>query len=195
MLQPTFLPFLFSRPGYIKGFVRRFWQESHDHRGTDEHPGRVVTLVPVEELGRFEDNLSETITWGMAYKVAKDKVEEVRQHLDHREKDGYTSHHVHVYHPNFPEPVVEDAMVYMGTSDNESFAGPASIDHIAHQIYSSYFLNLCHALRSLSPEAFDSHLAGLEKRVLAIQQEAQDKQDTSPSTPSNNQARDVAKED
>ena len=38
-------PFLESRPGYITGWARRFWQGSHDHRGLEHDPGRVVTLV------------------------------------------------------------------------------------------------------------------------------------------------------
>ncbi|KAJ1982870.1 hypothetical protein H4R33_004939 [Dimargaris cristalligena] len=159
-----------SRPGYIKGFVRRFWQGSHDHRGTEENPGRVVTLIPTEELAQFEDNHMETIAWGMAYKVQESKVAEVVKHLDHREKNGYSVHHVHVYHPDSETPVVEDAVVYIGTPDNEAFLGPASLDAISHQIVKSV---------AISPDAFDSHLFALEKRVLEIKAE-QAKQASTP---------------
>ncbi|XP_022691227.1 putative glutathione-specific gamma-glutamylcyclotransferase 2 isoform X5 [Varroa jacobsoni] len=68
--------------GYVRGFVRRFYQGSTDHRGTPESPGRVVTLLPT--------GIEEDKVWGVAYRIPDEEVESVISHLDYREKGGFT---------------------------------------------------------------------------------------------------------
>jgi cation transport protein ChaC len=149
-------PFLEQRPAAISGWARRFWQGSHDHRGTPESPGRVVTLI----------RQPEAICKGMAYRVSP----EVFEHLDVREKNGYL---------RFSTPMVFDdgsgaeGLVYIATEDNAAFLGPASAVDIARQIADSagpsgpnseYLLKLAEALRSL--DSHDPHVFELEDHLL-----------------------------
>ncbi|KAI9591310.1 ChaC-like protein [Syncephalis fuscata] len=173
-------------PGFIRGHVRRFWQASSstDHRGTEAYPGRVVTLVPQEEWSLMNDHVQEEgeVTWGVAYKIADDKIEEVRAHLDYREKNGYTTHYVDVFQSENRIPV---AMIYIGTTSNSEFCGPESVDQIAERIAKAigpsgpnqeYLFNLCGALRLLAPQVQDVHLFELEARVKQLQEQLQQQQ-------------------
>ncbi|EGD98794.1 cation transporter ChaC [Trichophyton tonsurans CBS 112818] len=103
--------------GYIKGYVRRFWQpttaitdgkcshiSSTDHRGTPEAPGRVVTVIersfweslsdPQQDLERTTDG---SLVWGAAYHIPASHAEEVSAYLDDREIDGYSVHYTPFY--------------------------------------------------------------------------------------------------
>ncbi len=147
-------PFLERRVASIHGWERRFWQGSHDHRGTPDAPGRVVTLIPSPG----------SLCRGVAYRVENP----VFQHLDYREKNGYDRHQVDII---FDEDSDDAAgVVYVAKEDNPAFLGPAeTLDELAAHIERShgpsgsnrdYLLQLADALRALNEH--DSHVFTLE---------------------------------
>ncbi|OXV09533.1 hypothetical protein Egran_02705 [Elaphomyces granulatus] len=110
-------------PGYINGYVRRFWQvcffslcffASGDHRGTPESPGRVVTVIERsfwETLSDPQKDMESSVTstvWGTAYHIPTSHAEEVHDYLDDREIDGYTVHYTRFY-PISSNPVAPGA--------------------------------------------------------------------------------------
>ena len=148
-------PYLESRPGRIMGWARRFWQGSHDHRGLEHDPGRVVTLVaaPGEHC------------YGRAFLVEP----EVFEHLDHREKNGYERIAVDI---TFESGGVE-GVVYRAAENNVAYLGPAPLSEMAAQINRcegpsgpnrDYVLELARALRALGYT--DAHVFEVESRVL-----------------------------
>ncbi|KAI9828636.1 MAG: hypothetical protein M1832_001739 [Thelocarpon impressellum] len=169
-------------PGYITGYVRRFWQASQDHRGTPEAPGRVVTLI---ERSFWKDLTDHHATapdkvWGVAYRIEATKVDEVRSYLDLREINGYTIHHT-AFHP--ADPTFKDirTLVYIGTPDNPQFMGPQEPQGLAEHIFRSrgpsgenteYLFMMERGLEELCPESGDEHVRDLAARVRAIEYSA-----------------------
>lgn len=144
-------PVLDQRPASIKGWARRFWQGSHDHRGTPEAPGRVVTLV--EDVN--------AVCAGMAYLITP----EVFDHLDHREKNGY---HRFVTELKFDDEEKVEGLIYIANPSNAAFLGEAPITQIADQIRTAhgpsgsnqdYIRELDAALESLG--VVDSHVRSI----------------------------------
>ncbi|KAJ3518274.1 hypothetical protein NMY22_g13761 [Coprinellus aureogranulatus] len=164
-------------PGFLKGYVRRFAQKSHDHRGTPEAPGRVVTLVHKEDWDKFSQSDAfpdDDTVWGVAYTIDPAHVAEVREYLDYREKDGYTMETLDIYgHDENGKDIVliHNAYCYVGRNDNPSFIGSEPLTELADTIWRSvgpsgpnkeYLYRLADAVRELSPDSWDSHLFSLE---------------------------------
>ena len=106
------------REAWLRDWSRRFWQGLTDHRGVPEAPGRVVTLVP-EPGARC---------WGMAYRIAPERVEQVLTHLDFREQGGYERHMLQLETRELP---IAEALVYLAGPTNPHYMGPASLEEIA----------------------------------------------------------------
>ena len=134
-------PYLESSRASISGWRRRFWQGSHDHRGTPEAPGRVVTL---------EESPGE-LCQRRAYLIDR----QVFEHLDHREKNGYQRYELPIALLN--KGTIK-GVVYIAPAGNFAWLGEQSNVEIASQIADSrgpsgenkdYLLNLAAALREL----------------------------------------------
>ncbi len=110
MWRPAFA-YARSEPAFVRGWIRRFWQGSPDHRGVPEAPGRVVTLLPGAERDRV---------WGVVYQIAPGHEREVLEGLDHREQRGYARHEVAVHTAT---ETIPDALVYVATERNPNWLG------------------------------------------------------------------------
>ncbi|RAL02910.1 gamma-glutamylcyclotransferase [Aspergillus ibericus CBS 121593] len=181
-------------PGYINGYVRRFWQASNDHRGTPENPGRVLTVIDREFWETLDDPLahhetSPTATvWGAAYHIPASHANEVRHYLDIREINGYTDHYT-PFHPVLtskgsdaakcpPTPIT--CMVYIGQPTNPQFLRePAQREQqaVAEVISRSegksgknaeYLFMLEKALEGLGFGNAEMHVTDLVRRVKAL---------------------------
>ena len=146
-------PYLRSEQASISGWQRRFWQGSHDHRGTPEQPGRVVTLVPAAKV----------VCKGIAYLVENN----VFDHLDHREKNGYQRLEIDIALLNKQQKVT--GVLYVADEHNSAYLGAAPTRDIAEHIAGShgpsgsnrdYVLQLAEALRDLGD--MDPHVFKLE---------------------------------
>ncbi|PFH46901.1 hypothetical protein AMATHDRAFT_77453 [Amanita thiersii Skay4041] len=155
--------------GFLKGYVRRFAQKSHDHRGTPESPGRVVTLVHKEDWDYFSGSdpfPDDDIVWGVAYTIDPAYAAE----------DGYTMETLDIYSID-PTTNKEQVIIhgcYVGRNDNPSFIGSEPLDILAERIWKSvgpsgankdYLYKLASAVHELSPSSYDSHLFALEVRL------------------------------
>ncbi|TKR69494.1 hypothetical protein L596_021646 [Steinernema carpocapsae] len=168
LLWYTDFPYEIAMTGEVRGYVRRFWQLSPDHRGTPEKPGRAVTLV--EEAGGT--------CWGMAYRVPDDDVQQTKAYLDFRERAGYRCDEV-IFHPDDgsePFPL----KVYISISEDNPFNAPSEDDEIVDTIISSrghsgtnleYALRLADCVRRMAPHVEDDHLFGIERRLLKLCEE------------------------
>ncbi|KAK7924775.1 ChaC-like protein-domain-containing protein [Apiospora marii] len=169
-------------PGWVNGYVRRFWQVSaythQDHRGTPEAPGRVVTLIERSfwaSLVDAHDSAPDKV-WGVAYRIEADRVAEVKDYLDIREINGYSIHYTPFHPADGSGPI--HTLVYIGTPDNDQFTGPQDPQALAEHIHKSegpsglnrdYLLSLEKALDELSPESGDAHITDLSDRVREIE--------------------------
>ncbi|XP_068198458.1 glutathione-specific gamma-glutamylcyclotransferase 1 isoform X2 [Antennarius striatus] len=143
-----------SEVGYIQGYKRRFWHGDNFHRGSDQ----LAT------------------TWGVAFEVTGHQVEESLRYLNLRETvcGGYSTKLVDFFTDGQP-PV--QALLYIATSDNPLYLGPASPEEIGTQIAVcrgktghnlEYLLRLAEFMRSSCPHVEDSHLFSIEAAALTV---------------------------
>lgn len=167
--RPDF-PFIEAHSALARGWARRFYQGSVDHRGVPGAPGRVVTLLPD----------ARAQCWGRAFRVSPHTWDGVLERLDAREVGGYERVELHLELRPSPEapqagrrPVeVQGALTYVATERNAHFLGPAPLEAIASQVLSArgpsghnteYVLRLAEAVRAMGVQ--DEHLHSLEREV------------------------------
>jgi len=149
-------PYIDRQSATISGWERRFWMLSHDHRGTPENPGIVLTLTPMPKATCF----------GMAYRITEAEFE----HLDHREKNGYLRETIDIH---LSSGRVVKGLIYIGDESSDVYLGPTPVQQLATHIFNSkgpsgenaeYVYLMANALREHN--VVDEHVFDIEKQLL-----------------------------
>lgn len=163
-------------------------------------PGRVVTLIEDDDVSgkscfllahaevlmaevesRCNPNLMifpQASTWGVAFEVTGSQVEESLKYLNARETvcGGYVTMMVDFFPEGESQPPVQ-ALLYIATTDNPLYLGPASSEEIGTQIAVcrgetghnlEYLLRLAEFMRSCCPHVEDHHLYAVEAAALTV---------------------------
>ena len=147
----------------LPGFARRFWQASHDHRGTPDAPGARRHARARPGRGKCA---------GVAWRIPAHGREALLAGLDEREKDGYGRRTVEVLlerrdaraRRHVDRVRGQSVLGRRGLPDDELAAliatrrGPSGTN-------ADYLFALADALRELG--IADDHVHGLERRVRA----------------------------
>jgi len=161
IFRPSF-DFLERRRAFVKGWSRRFWQGSPDHRGVPEAPGRVVTLVPD----------GDAACGGCAYRIDAARADEIFAALDAREQAGFERRTVALYATTDEDPFTE-GVTWIAGSSNPHFLGPLPEAELAAWIRErrgpsgsnmEYALRLAEALRGL--DIADAHVEDIARRLV-----------------------------
>uniref|UniRef100_A0A8R1TX77 glutathione-specific gamma-glutamylcyclotransferase n=1 Tax=Onchocerca volvulus TaxID=6282 RepID=A0A8R1TX77_ONCVO len=167
LLWYTDFPYQNVVPGIVRGYSRRFWQLSPDHRGTASSVGSfstTLTLVP-DEKGSC---------WGLAYEVAEEQASNTIKYLDVREKAGYLRKEV-MFYPDNGGPFFPINVYLAAEEQNPYFTGPTDEKSIVHAILKArglsgtnieYVLRLAECVHRMAPHINDEHLFTIEKKVV-----------------------------
>ncbi|MFT7583556.1 MAG: cation transport protein ChaC [Myxococcota bacterium] len=146
----------------VRGWTRRFWQGSPDHRGTAAQPGRVVTLIEAPSA----------VCVGAAYRVPDAALNQVLDYLGVREAAGYERLDVDIFGQGDDGQSFGAGITYVAGPGNPSFLGPAPLAAMVRHIQqchgpsganAEYVLELAAALSGLGVD--EPHIAELAARL------------------------------
>lgn len=179
--RPNF-KYVAIKTGVVKGFARRFYQLSPDHRGTEENPGRTVTLV----------SECNSQTWGMAFKIPEEEIETTINYLNIREQAGYQLETVEFHPDDRSESFNLEVYISVNHPENIYYEPYASVELIVETVSVlfdikekpchfkiinchgksgsnlEYALRLADVHRRFGSHVHDEHLFEIERRILQI---------------------------